>query len=533
MIRPLRSRPPRARRPLRVVAAGLSVVAAVAVAPAGAQTSTTYDFNTPGDLAAYFESAGPGVGSVTQSTDTGIGGSGAIAVPLSSVSAVYSSKEGYSIGPVGSTYVFSTSIKSEGNSGYSGVGFTSTTPSVGTGNPYRPADALGVSVHGGGFVVHNGGDNYYGSWASGGTDITSVTTSSCSDLINNNTACGSPDKWFRFFFTIERVSTTTFDVTIEVWPSDVDGTLRFADASAKFEVNGLENDTIRTAPQIFAYFNFSGVRVTAFDDYRIDLSGGATVVASGAPVVVTDTAQASGDAIEVDGNVTFDGGTSVTQRGFVYSTDSNPTLADDSVAIGSGTGTFSGSATPATSGTYKVRTFATNATATSYGAEVEVAVTVPDGGGGGGGGGGGAGPTPAVATGPTLSCRPDAPAVGTTVTCDVAGGDADIDILWRASAPDEFASQGVRLGPDGAGTFTFAVPAGAAGRDLTVELVAWGASQVLGVPAATATDMVALPTVVRAGGGPVDGPLPLRGASVLLAVVLPAAVLALRTRRAG
>lgn len=540
MARPLPALHHADRHPSSLLAAGLlavALVAAVAVAPAFARTTTTYDFNDTGDLDAYFVGSGSGVGSIAPSATGGLGGTGGIAIS-GSANAVYASKEGYSIGPVGSTYLFSTFVKSVGNSGYSGVGFSASTPTTNSGSPYRPTDALGVSVHGGGFVFHNGGTDYFGNWSGGGdADITQVTASSCGDLLNDRTlSCGSPDSWYKFFFLIERVGETTFDLRVSVWPSDAAGTLLYGSASAVYELNGIENDTIRTSPQIFSYFNFSGYRVTAFDDYRIDLGGGATVVAAGAPVVLTSSAAADGEAIAVDGNVTFDGGSSVVERGFVYSLDPEPTLSDSSVAVGSGTGTFSGSATPSTSGTYAVRAYATNGTATSYGAELEVSVTVTGGGGGDDGGddgGGGGGVTPVVAAGPTLSCRPDAPAVGATVTCDVAGGDADIDILWRAGAPDAFASQGVRLGPDGTGTFTFEVPPSAAGRDMTVELVAWGASTLLRVPAVAGDGAAAVPTGVRAGGGPADGPLPLRGSTALLAVALPAAALALRVHRAA
>lgn len=381
------------------------VATTLAAPPAAAQTSTLFDFDTAGDLAANFNSFGTGVADVSQSLTGGIGDSGALTVPADeSVDAIYSSKEGYSIGPVGSTYIFSTFIKSEGNSGYSGVGFTTASPATGTaGFVHRPDDALGVSVHGGGFVFHNGSEDISGNW-SGFSDasITEVTaTVACGDLINNNgTECGSPDKWYRVVFRIVRSAESAFDLRVEVWPVDDDGTLRYPSAAtAVFELNGIDNPTIRTAPQIFAYFNFSGERVTAFDDYRIDLSGGATVVAPGAPVVLTDTVT-GGSGLSVTGTVSSQGASAVTERGFVYAVGATPTVADAKVASGSGTGAFSASATPATSGTYRVRAYATNGTGTSYGAESTVEITVSDGGGGGGDGGDGGDATTAPSPDP-------------------------------------------------------------------------------------------------------------------------------------
>jgi hypothetical protein len=72
-----------------------------------------------------------------------------------------------------------------------------------------------------------------------------------------------------------------------------------------------------------------------------------------------------------------------------------------------------------------------------------------------------------------LTCTPDPVAVGGTVTCDVTGGDASIDILWRAACDAPFDGRGVTLDDQGRGTFTFVAPAGSAGCTIDVELVSW------------------------------------------------------------
>ena len=72
------------------------------------------------------------------------------------------------------------------------------------------------------------------------------------------------------------------------------------------------------------------------------------------------------------GNVTRDGGATVTERGVVYSTSKNPTTASATkVASGSGTGVFTtplGNLSPNT--TYYVRAYATNSAGTAYGTEL-------------------------------------------------------------------------------------------------------------------------------------------------------------------
>ena len=70
------------------------------------------------------------------------------------------------------------------------------------------------------------------------------------------------------------------------------------------------------------------------------------------------------------GNVTADGGATVTERGIVYSTSINPTTANTKVAMGTGLGTFSQMVTGlSASVTYHVRAYAINIAGTSYGAD--------------------------------------------------------------------------------------------------------------------------------------------------------------------
>ena len=142
---------------------------------------------------------------------------------------------------------------------------------------------------------------------------------------------------------------------------------------------------------------------------------------------------------------------------------------------------------------------------------------------------------PTVASGPTLAvtCEGDVVA-GATVTCIVTGGDPDIDILWEASSNPVFASAGVRLGPDGRGTFAFVVPPELVGSPVRVELVDWLAPIELGVVAADA-GTGPVPTRVAAGGGPVLGPgglvAVLAAAGLVLLLVAASSALGARVSR--
>ena len=102
-----------------------------------------------------------------------------------------------------------------------------------------------------------------------------------------------------------------------------------------------------------------------------------------------------------------------------------------------------------------------------------------------------------VALPPSVSCAPLPAVVRAVLTCTVTGGNAGIDILWRAAYNPVFAETGVTLDASGSGTFSFTVPAAALGEELTVELVEWTAPVSLGTVGGP------VPTSVPSGEGPV------------------------------
>jgi uncharacterized protein (TIGR02145 family) len=82
------------------------------------------------------------------------------------------------------------------------------------------------------------------------------------------------------------------------------------------------------------------------------------------------TSITSTDAI-CNGDVTDDGGSTVTARGVCWSTSATPTIADSITINGTGTGAFNGNITGLMANTtYYVRTYATNSEGTAYGNEL-------------------------------------------------------------------------------------------------------------------------------------------------------------------
>jgi len=78
------------------------------------------------------------------------------------------------------------------------------------------------------------------------------------------------------------------------------------------------------------------------------------------------------------GNVTSDGGDSVTARGICYSITANPTIANSIINVGNGTGAYSATIFElASSTTYYVRAFATNSLGTAYGNQLSFTTLAP------------------------------------------------------------------------------------------------------------------------------------------------------------
>ena len=114
--------------------------------------------------------------------------------------------------------------------------------------------------------------------------------------------------------------------------------------------------------------------VRAYATNYIGTSYGDTIsfTTAGLPPTVNTIAASSitGTTAVAGGNVTDDGWMTVTERGVCWNTTGNPTMADNVIVSGSGTGSFVASITGLTPETmYYFRAYAINAFDTSYGAE--------------------------------------------------------------------------------------------------------------------------------------------------------------------
>ena len=140
-------------------------------------------------------------------------------------------------------------------------------------------------------------------------------------------------------------------------------------ASLSEHLNTGESIFLRIYPWVD---NESSVKTGKYIDLKdVVISGltmGATVdlpeITTTEPVDISTTFATSG------GNISTDGGATVTARGVVWDTTSNPTISNNKTTDGTGTGAFNSYVTLLTPGTkYYLRAYATNAAGTSYGEE--------------------------------------------------------------------------------------------------------------------------------------------------------------------
>jgi hypothetical protein len=91
-----------------------------------------------------------------------------------------------------------------------------------------------------------------------------------------------------------------------------------------------------------------------------------------APIVTTDLVTVfTSTTATISGNVTSDGGATVTERGVYWSNTYNPVTTGTKLQIGSGTGSFSTILTGLTANTnYYVTAYAINKAGTSYDGQV-------------------------------------------------------------------------------------------------------------------------------------------------------------------
>ncbi len=173
------------------------------------------------------------------------------------------------------------------------------------------------------------------------------------------------------------------------------------------------------------------------------------------PAVVTNTVtDITASGATLNGNVTSDGGATVTARGFVYGATANPAIGGAGVtqaASGSGTGAFTANISGLTAGsTYHVRAYATNSEGTSYGTDVTFTTLT--------GGGPGPGPEdnpPTVVTNTVTGITASGATLNGNVTASDGATVTARGFVYDATANPAIGGAGVAQAASGSGTGAF------------------------------------------------------------------------------
>jgi len=123
---------------------------------------------------------------------------------------------------------------------------------------------------------------------------------------------------------------------------------------------------LNTGPYVYGGYN------SGFWNGTANISGILTVNGAEPTVVTGSVSSITGNSAVVEGNVISDGGSIVTERGICWGGNPGPTLSDNYVASGSGTGVYTAPLSGLLPGmVYYARAYATNTTGTGYGSDVQ------------------------------------------------------------------------------------------------------------------------------------------------------------------
>ncbi|MFH1152416.1 MAG: CAP domain-containing protein [Pseudomonadota bacterium] len=174
---------------------------------------------------------------------------------------------------------------------------------------------------------------------------------------------------------LEAVSTSSTSVNLYIYGTDTFTQMRLkndSDAWGSWQsfqatVTGWVIPNVAGTRTVYVELGTGGDPLASSSD-DIEYTGGDAIqptVTTTAVSQITTTTAFSG------GNVTSDGGASVTARGVCWNTSGNPTVANPKTQNGSGTGGFTSTiAGLSANTTYYVRAYATNSVGTGYGSAV-------------------------------------------------------------------------------------------------------------------------------------------------------------------
>lgn len=313
-----------------------------------------------------------------------------------------------------------TTSDNKTNDGSGGAVFTTTISGL-TPNTTYYARAYAVNLVG----------TAYGSQISFKTSaaLPSITTNSTSNILNNTATVNS---------TVQSDNGSPVTARGIVWSTSSSPTILLTTKTKDSSGVGSFVSTMTGLSPLTLYY------VRAYATNAIGTSYGAElqVRTIGNPPTITTKAvtNITTTSASIGGDISSDGGATVTARGTVWSTVTGPTTSvTTKTSDGTGIGSFVSNLTGLTAGTrYFARAYATNSTGTSYGAEVKFAYVL----------------APTMAALPTPAVTTNGANVTATITNDGGGDISSYGFVWSTSSNPTTSSSKVTIGTSTNGIYT-------------------------------------------------------------------------------
>ena len=266
------------------------------------------------------------------------------------------------------------------------------------------------------------------------TTIPTVSTSSITDITTNSATCGG---------NVTSDGGATVTARGVCWSTSSNPTIsnsHTSDGSGagtySSSITGLSSNTTY---YVRAYAtNINGTSYGSQKSFTTKIPTTAPTVSTSSITDITTNSATGG------GNVTSDGGATVTARGVCWSTSSNPTVSNSHTTDGTGTGSFTSSITGLSSNTaYYVRAYATNSNGTSYGNQVSFTTNTPT-------------TTPTVTTSSITDITTNSATGGGNVTSDGGATVTARGVCWSTSQ-NPTVSNSYTTDGSGTGSFTSSI----------------------------------------------------------------------------
>lgn len=241
------------------------------------------DFSSSTSLTDNFTQSSPATGTFDWVNNVGLDGSPGISVSLGS-DQVWTAKQGYTISENG-TYSVSAFFQSSGNNGFGALGFSTQSQDSNAGNYGAPAGThIGIFFHGGGG----------GFLSNGPIDNSGAATANATSITWNNGGILSNGSWYKAVFTVDAQGSDKFDLNIKVYNATAAGVVGSLvtehsltdDMGNQTRVGpAVTNASVSGASTLHTFFSAAGSRMSAIDNFVIDLGGDALLLTPGPPVV--------------------------------------------------------------------------------------------------------------------------------------------------------------------------------------------------------------------------------------------------------